>query len=215
MRIEELHDRLVDLHGEPSAVHSNDGVRQLITTILSQNVADIQTSKASASLFATYDSYEAIENAPQGELADVISQVGLMNQKSERIQNALAEIRAETGGQYSIEFLRGMETDRAERWLTDIKGIGPKTASIVLNFHFDKPVFAVDTHVERLSKRFGFVDDSLSPEQVHEEMNEIVPDRIKYSLHVLLITHGRAYCTARNPDCGNPVCERFCGCEGC
>lgn len=215
MRIEELHNELVELHGEPSAVHSDDGVRQLITTILSQNVADIQTSKATANLFATYDTYEEIESAPQDELANVISEVGLMNQKSERIQNALQKVREETGGDYSIEFLREMNTEEAENWLTNIKGIGPKTASIVLNFHFDKPVFAVDTHVERLSKRYGFVDDSLSPERVHEEMNEIVPDEIKYSLHVLMITHGREYCTAQSPDCQNPVCERFCSCESC
>jgi len=215
MRVRELHDELIELHGEPSAVHSDDGVRQLITTILSQNVADIQTSKATANLFATYDSYEEIENAPQDELANVISEVGLMNQKSKRIQNALQKVREETGGEYSIEFLREMNTEEAEDWLTHIKGIGPKTASIVLSFHFDKPIFAVDTHVERLSKRFGFVDDSLSPERVHEEMNEIVPDEIKYSLHVLMITHGREYCAAQNPDCDNPVCERFCECEYC
>lgn len=215
MRVEQLHNELIELHGEPSAVHSDDGVRQLITTILSQNVADIQTSKATANLFATYDSYEEIENAPQEELADVISQVGLMNQKSRRIQNSLGKIREETDGEYSLEFLREMDTDEAENWLTRIKGIGPKTASIVLNFHFNMPVFAVDTHVERLSKRFGFVDSSLSPEQVHDEMNEIVPDDIKYSLHVLMITHGREYCTAQNPDCDNPVCDRFCECESC
>jgi endonuclease-3 len=215
MRINELHEELIALHGEPSAVQSDDGVRQLVTTILSQNVADIQTSRAAANLFTTYDSYEEIENAPQDELAEVISQVGLMNQKSERIQNALSRVREEVDGGYSIEFLREMETERAKDWLTDITGIGPKTASVVLNFHFDKPVFAVDTHVERLSKRFGFVDESLSPEGVHEEMNEIVPDNNKYSLHVLMITHGREYCTAQSPDCQNPVCERFCGCEHC
>jgi endonuclease-3 len=215
MIINDLYDSLIKLHDEPSAVHSDDGVRQLITTILSQNVADIQTSKATANLFATYDTYEEIENAPQDGLADVISQFGLMNQKSKRIQNALFKIREETGGNYSIEFLRDMNTDDAENWLTNIKGIGPKTASIVLNFHFDKPIFAVDTHVERLSKRFGFVDESLPPEKVHEEMNDIVPDEIKYSLHVLLITHGREYCSAQSPDCQNPVCERFCDCEYC
>lgn len=215
MRIHELHEKLIALHGEPSAVQSDDGVRQLVTTILSQNVADIQTARAAANLFTTYDSYEEIENAPQDELADVISQVGLMNQKSDRIQNALSRVREEVDGGYSIEFLREMETERAKDWLTDITGIGPKTASVVLNFHFDKPVFAVDTHVERLSKRFGFVDESLPPEGVHEEMNKIVPDDNKYSLHVLMITHGREYCTAQSPDCQNPVCEQFCGCEHC
>ena len=218
MEIRELHDALVDLHGEPdgaSVEHGNgEGVRQLLTTILSQNVADTQTARATEALFDTYPDYRAIENADTDELADVISVVGLKNQKARRIQRALAAIREETGG-YTLAFLDDMATDEAQAWLEDIKGVGPKTANVVLSFGFGKPSFAVDTHVERLSKRFGLVDGSATNERVHREMNERVPDGIKYSLHVLMINHGREYCTARNPDCDNPVCVRYCSCEGC
>jgi endonuclease-3 len=215
MDVRELHRELVALHGQPEKAYSEDGVRQLVTTILSQNVADRQTARAAEALFERYRDYGEIERADHDELAETISVAGLKNQKAERIQRALAAIREETGGEYTLAFLDELPTAEAKAWLTDIKGIGPKTASVVLNFHFERPTMAVDTHVERLAKRYGLVDEAASNERVHDELNELVPDDLKYPLHVLLIGHGKEFCTARNPDCDNPVCERFCDCEGC
>ena len=213
--IRELHRDLVSLHERPDPTHTTDGVRQLLGTILSQNVADTQTARATHALFDAYPDYRAMETAPHEELADVIEVAGLKNQKAARIQRALTAIREETDGEYTLGFLADQPTDTAQSWLTDIKGIGPKTASVVLNFHFEKPTFAVDTHVERLAKRFGLLDSTASNERAHAELNEHVPDDLKYSLHVLMITHGREYCTAQSPDCANPVCEIYCSCSAC
>lgn len=215
MDVRQLHTDLVALHGRPSKTYSEDGVRQLLTTILSQNVADTQTARASEALFSTYPDYRAMEEADMDELADVISEVGLMNQKAARIQRSLEHIRTETGGEYTLAFLDKMDTEDARAWLTDINGIGPKTANVVLNFHFEKPAFAIDTHIDRLSRRYGLIDESTTTEKAHEILNSVVPDDIKYSLHVLLITHGREYCTAQDPDCDNPVCETYCDCDYC
>lgn len=215
MDIRQLHTDLVALHGRPAKTYSEDGVRQLLTTILSQNVADTQTARASKALFSAYPDYGAMEDADTDELAEVISEVGLMNQKAARIQRSLEHIRAETGGEYTLAFLDGMDTEDARAWLTDIKGIGSKTANVVLNFHFEKPAFAIDTHIDRLSRRYGLIDESTTTEKAHEILNRTVPDDIKYSLHVLLITHGREYCSAQNPDCDNPVCETYCECNYC
>ena len=215
MDIRQLHRDLVELHGRPKEAHSEDGVRQLLTTILSQNVADVQTARASENLFSAYPDYRAMENADRDELADVISDVGLMNQKAERIQRSLRRIREETGGEYTLAFLDRMETEAAQEWLTDIKGVGPKTANVVLSFHFERPTFAVDTHIERLSKRFGLVAESTTPETMHDVLNETIPDDLKYSLHVLLIAHGKEYCSAQDGDCENPVCETYCDCAHC
>ena len=215
MDIRQLHRDLIELHGRPNKTYSEDGVRQLLTTILSQNVADVQTARASKELFAAYPDYRAMERADHDELADVISEVGLMNQKATRIQRSLAAIREETGGEYTLAFLDEMDTEDAQTWLTDIKGVGSKTANVVLNFHFEKPTFAVDTHIERLATRFGLIEESTTADHAHEVLNEIVPDDIKYSLHVLLITHGKEYCSAQNPDCDNPVCASYCECAAC
>jgi endonuclease-3 len=231
--VRELHEELVALYepveregesgeqtgADPEQEHgataSARGVRQLVTTILSQNVADQNTRRAANALFSTYDDYHAIEEAPLEELAETIRVAGLAETKAERIQRALRAVREETGGAYSLAFLDALPTTEAKSWLTDIKGIGPKTASVVLNFHFGKPTMAVDTHVERVSKRFGLVPESASNERAHDVLDEVVPDELKYPLHVLLIRHGRTHCTARSPDCDNPVCERYCECPAC
>ena len=191
------------------------GVRQLLTTILSQNAADVQTARGLKDLFAAYPDYRAMEAADHDELADVISEVGLMNQKAERIRRSLQTIREETGGEYTLVFLDGMETDAAQAWLTDIKSVGSKTASVVLNFHFEKPTFAVDTYIERLATRFGLLEPPTTAEQAHDVLNKLIPDDIKYSLHVLLISHGKDYCSAQNPDRENLVCATYCDCEHC
>ena len=223
-RIRELHESLVDRY-EPvertsgynadADADPGEGVRQLVTTILSQNVADRNTRRAADALFAEYDDFAAIEAADHEALRETIRVAGLPNQKAERIQRALAAIREETGGAYSLAFLDALPAADAKDWLTDIKGIGPKTASVVLNFHFGKPTMAVDTHVERVSKRFGIVPESASNQRAHDTLGEVVPDELTYPLHVLLIRHGRTHCTARSPDCDNPVCDAYCDCEGC
>jgi endonuclease-3 len=223
-RVRALHDDLVDLyepvdrvaeHGADPTAEPGEGVRQLVTTILSQNVADENTRRASEALFERYDDFAAIEAADHDELRETIRVAGLPDQKAARIQRALTAIREETGGAYSLAFLDAMPTDEAKGWLTEIKGVGPKTASVVLNFHFGKPTMAVDTHVERVSKRFGLVPESASNERAHEVLDAQVPDELIYPLHVLLIRHGREYCAARNADCDNPVCAAYCDCEFC
>ncbi|MFC6784744.1 endonuclease III domain-containing protein [Halobaculum halobium] len=204
-----------DAHGADSDAEPGEGVRQLLTTILSQNVADTNTERAAESLFSAYADFDAIESAPTDELAETIRVAGLAQTKATRIQRALAAIRGETGGAYSLAFLDAMGTEEAKAWLTEIKGVGPKTASVVLNFHFGKPTMAVDTHVERVSKRFGLVPESASNARAHDVLDSVIPDELTYPMHVLLIEHGREYCAARNADCTNPVCERHCECEWC
>lgn len=110
-----------------------------------------------------------------------------------------------------MAFVDEMGVDEAREWLTDIKGIGPKTAGIILLFRFDKPYFPVDTHCERVAKRFELIPHGASYDRAHELLTERVPDEIKYSFHRLLIEHGRAYCTARDPHCAeSPVCRKYC-----
>lgn len=217
-RIRALHDTLAEEYGEPDPPRDRPPVDYLIHSILSQNTSDENRDVAWERLVSEFDSnYEAIENADPDELADVIRPAGLANQRVQRIQDSLRTVREETGGEYRMDFIEEMDVDEALEWLTDIRGIGVKTAGIILLFRFDKPYFPVDTHIERLSKRFGLVPENASYEEAHELMTEQVPNDIHYSLHKLLISHGRAYCTARNPDCDNTICREFCRCEagGC
>ncbi len=208
---QQLYEDLRALHGPVERDRDRgDGVRQLLGTILSQNVTSENTRRALSNLEATYASYRAIETAELEELAEVIRPAGLPETKARRLQNALEHIRLETGGEYTLAFLDDMPTSEAKSWLEEIKGVGPKTASVVLNFQFDAPTFAVDTHIHRIAQRYGFVPEGTSPERTQELLDPVIPDELKYELHTLLIQHGREYCTARNPDYDNPVSQRYC-----
>jgi len=210
-RIRKIHQDLLDVYGEQDWSDDSDGVRQLLITILSQNVADENTARAAENLFNDFENNKEIEEAPLDELADSINPAGLPQTKAERIQRTLKALREHgDSGDYSVDFLGEMEDSKAQDWLEQIKGIGPKTASVLLNFHFDADVMPVDTHVERISKRFGLIPFSASNGKAHELLNEAVPHELKNSFHMLIIEHGKNNCTARNPTCENTKLKKYC-----
>ena len=210
-RIRNIHQDLLDVYGEQDWQDSDDGVRQLLITILSQNVADTNTARAAENLFNDFEDYKEIEEASVDDLADSINPAGLPETKAKRIQRTLKALREQEASEdYSVDFLGEMEDKEALDWLEQIKGIGPKTASVLLNFHFDADVIPVDTHVERISKRFRLIPFSASNGKAHELLNEAVPHDIKNSFHMLIIEHGKNNCSARNPTCKETKLKKYC-----
>jgi len=232
-RIRNIHRELIDVYGRQDNHDDEDGVRQLLITILSQNVADTNTARAAENLFNDFKNYKEIEQASVENLADSINPAGLPETKAKRIQRTLKALREyenrrfsgspensskefsndgeeESSEDYSVDFLGEMEDSDAQAWLEKIKGIGPKTASVLLNFHFDANVMPVDTHVERIAKRFRLIPFSASNGRAHELLNEAVPHDIKNSFHMLMIEHGKNNCTARNPTCAKTKLKKYC-----
>ena len=150
----------------------------------------------------------AVETAPLDELIDVIRPGGLAPQKAPRIQRSLARLR-EAHGNHSLEFLGDMAPLEARDWLTNIDGIGVKTASVVLLFSFGMPLMPVDRHVERVSKRVGLIPPKVTAEEAHDRYLALLEPEQCYPMHVGLITHGRQICHARLPDCDRcPIAPR-------
>jgi endonuclease-3 len=181
----------------------------LIGTILSQNTTDKNSGRAFQNLKDTYETWDDVLNAPVEDLIDVIRVAGLGNQKGPRIQRALQKVLDERG-EFDLEFLAEMDSETAREWLTDVKGIGLKTASIVVCFSFDGFAFPVDTHVNRVSQRIGFTPQGTTPEKAHYIMEEIVPPKDYFAFHIQLIQHGRALCKARNPKCNECPLKHIC-----
>jgi endonuclease-3 len=142
----------------------------------------------------------AVEHAPLDELMDVIRPGGLAPQKAPRIQDALRHLREATGA-YDLAFLAAMEPHAARDWLTQVPGIGKKTASIVLLFCFGLPLMPVDTHVDRVSRRIGLVPPKAGPDEQHAVYWHLLAPEQVHPAHVLLIQHGRKTCDARRPAC--------------
>ncbi len=181
----------------------------LIGTILSQNTTDKNSSRAFNNLKDTYDDYQAVLDAPEEELIEVIRVAGLANQKGPRIQRALRTV-LEREGEFNIEFLGELGSDEARDWLTEIKGIGLKTASIVVCFGFGGNCFPVDTHVNRTSQRIGFTPEGTTPNKAHYIMEEIVPPKDYFAFHIQLIQHGRELCKSRKPKCDSCPLTHLC-----
>jgi endonuclease-3 len=193
------HDLLLEAYGE-HPWHPRSPVATLVNTILSQNTNDVNRDTAFERLRERFPTWEQVRDAPEEELVEAIRPAGLGPTKAPRIQGALQRI-TEREGEITLDFLRQMSTEEAREWLTDLPGVGPKTAAIVLCFALGKPAFPVDTHVHRVSGRLGLIPEGTGREKAHDVLEEIVPKAIYYPFHINLIAHGRTICHARNPAC--------------
>ena len=191
---------LRDVYGRLDWARSQDGMDELISCILSQNTSDINRDRGFARLKQRFQTWEAVRFADTDALMDAIRPAGLARQKAPRIQNALQKIY-EKVGDYSIDFLDDLPIAEAKAWLISLKGIGPKTAAIVLCFAYGRPAFPVDTHVYRTGRRIGFLPEKISADDAHPIMEAIVPQDDYYQFHIHLIQHGRDTCRARRPAC--------------
>jgi endonuclease-3 len=100
--------------------------------------------------------------------------------------------------------LRQLPADEAYDWLVRFKGVGPKTASIVLLFSLGKPAFPVDTHIYRVSGRIGLRPDGMTVEEAHPYLASLFDPLTYGTAHLNLIYLGRQICHARKPEC--PLC---------
>ena len=189
-----------------------DPVDLLVMTILSQNTSDTNSLRAFALLKSRFCSYEEILSSPEEAVADSIRKGGLADMKTRRIKETLARIKQDAGS-ISLGFLAGMKNEDAMAYLLSLPGVGPKTASVVLLFAFAMPFLPVDTHVYRLSRRLGLVEEGVRPEKAQAILEGIVPADKYLSLHLNLIRHGRLVCRARAPrheQCGlKSCCDNF------
>jgi endonuclease-3 len=217
-------DGLAERYGRETWQRRLDPTSELILTILTQNSADTNAEVAFEALRRAYPSdrpperhnpgsgwgglglseapppnWAAVEFAPLAELTDVIRPGGLANQKAPRLQATLRRIREERGD-YSLEFLAEMGALEARDWLTSIDGIGKKTASIVLLFCYGQPLFPIDRHVERVSRRVGLIPPKATIDQAHDLFLGLLQPDEMYEAHVNLIQHGRKVCHAQRPD---------------
>ena len=216
-------DGLAQTYGRPTWERRLDPTSELILTILTQNSADINAEVAFEALRHAYPGigqaeahnpgagwggvglpdgvapdWSAVEFAPLPELTDVIRPGGLANQKAPRLQATLRRIREERGD-YSLEFLGEMTALDARSWLTQVDGIGKKTASVLLLFCFGSPLLPIDRHVDRVMRRVGLLPPKASMDDAHDlVLGLFEPDQM-YEAHVNLIQHGRKVCHSQRP----------------
>ena len=197
----EVIDRLYDAYPEPEiSLNFSTRLELLIAVVLSAQCTDERVNKVTADLFEKYDGAADYAAVDQDELAEDLNSVTYYNNKAGYIRSACADI---------IEKHDGEVPDTMTE-LTELAGVGRKTANVVLQHgHEIVEGVVVDTHVQRLSRRLGITEEK-RPEAIEQELMELVPeDDWQWYTH-LLISHGRASCTAINPDCADCVLEDIC-----
>jgi endonuclease-3 len=195
-----IHQHLLGFYGEPIWRNPLPAVDELVSTILSQNTNDVNRDRGFNALRAKFSTWEEVRDAPAGEVIEAIRPAGLANQKGPRIQQVLRSITEERGG-LDLSFLRDLPMEEARLWLMRFKGVGPKTAAIVLCFSLGKPAFPVDTHIYRVTGRIGLRPEKMTVEQAHTHLEGLFPPETYYTVHLNLIRLGREICTARRPYC--------------
>jgi endonuclease-3 len=198
-----VHRKLIEAFGEPTWRNPLPPVDELVSTILSQNTNDVNRDRAFNSLREKFPTWEQVRDADTHEVIEAVRVAGLANQKGPRLQNVLREITEERGS-LDLSFLSDLPLEEARDWLTKFKGVGPKTAAIVLCFSLNRPAFPVDTHVYRVTGRIGLRPEKISVEQAHPYLEDVFPPETYYAAHLNIIRLGREVCAARKPNC--PVC---------
>ena len=205
-----VHNKLIEFYGEPTWRNPLPPVDELVSTILSQNTNDVNRDRAFASLRAKFTTWEQVRDADTVDVIEAVRVAGLANQKGPRIQQVLRDITAERGS-LDLSFLADIPLEEARAWLTRFKGVGPKTAAIVLCFSLGRPAFPVDTHVYRVTGRIGLRPAKLTVEQAHPFLENLFPPESYYAAHLNIIRLGREICAARKPNC--PLCPVYELCD--
>src|SRR3954452_2483395 len=196
-RMRAVRDRLREAYGKPVERLHREPIDELILTVLSQNTNDRNRDVAYLRLTNRFESWPEVRDAPVIEVEDAIRPGGLAPTKAVRIQQILRAL-----GDDDLMELETEPLEDARRRLTDLPGVGRKTAACVLMFAFGRPDIPVDTHVFRVGGRLGLFRPSGSLEEAHDVLLQVVPPEDAYEFHVSLIRHGRRTCHARNPRCG-------------
>lgn len=171
----------------------------LIATILSAQCTDERVNLVTPALFEKFPTPEFMAQARIAQLEKLIRSTGFYKNKAKSLKSASQDI---------VELHQG-RVPRTLEELTKLHGVGRKTANVVLGNAFGIPGMVVDTHVGRLARRLGFTEEN-DPVKVEYDLMTIVPREKWTDFAHLMISHGRAACQARRPQCEQCVLSRFC-----
>lgn len=208
-RLRQVDADLAAMYGPKVLAPHGDAVGELMHIILTQNTSDANSDRTYAALRKSFSSWDQLAGASPSRIADVIRMGGLADIKAARIIEVLARLKAERGS-ITLEGIDKLPKGEAFHKLTELPGVGPKTAACVLLFALGVPVFPVDTHVHRVANRLGLVNTK-SPAATQDRLMPAVPDDITYQLHMNMVTHGRKTCRAQRPRCDECLLAPACG----
>lgn len=211
----EVHARLCQEYGAPFPFFRDvDPLTELVGSLLSHRTKNADSGRALMSLKGRFRRWEAVMDAPVGEVQAAISAATWPEQKAPRIQGALRYVK-QRKEELSLAFLADMPPLEAQAWLEAIPGVGPKTSAAVLLFSTLRlPALPVDSHHHRVAGRLGLVPANVGPGPAHKLLRALLPPdwpaQTLYDHHEALMFHGQRCCFYRNPACGRCAVLDLC-----
>ena len=191
---------LKELFPQPEcALEFESPFQLLVATILSAQCTDKQVNKTTPALFAKYPTAKDMAQADLQDIENLIKSIGLYKGKAKNILAASVAI---------CQNFNGNVPDNMDD-LTSLAGVGRKTANVVLGNAFGVPGMVVDTHVKRISNRFGLTKNQ-DPEKIESDLMKIIPKDEWTDFSHRLVLFGRSLCNARKPDCQNCKVSKIC-----
>ena len=181
-------DLFPDAHCE---LNHRNAFELLIATILSAQATDVGVNKVTPKLFERFPTPAHLAAASAEEVIECIQSLGLYRSKAKNIRLCAQQLMERFDG----------EVPQTREELVSLAGVGRKTANVVMSVAFNIPAFAVDTHVERISKRLQICRQKDSVLEVEETLCRKIPKELWSRAHHWMIFFGRYHCIARKPKC--------------
>lgn len=163
----------------------------LLAVMLSAQTTDKRVNEVTGPLFKEFDTLEKLDSLSIKEIEEAIKSIGMYKQKAKHFKEIVSEIKK-----------KGFVPNDRE-YLMTLPGVGRKTINVVLSNLFNEPAIAVDTHVDRVSKRLGFAKENDSVLEVENKLMKAFPKERWSRLHHQMVLFGRYKCKAINPECLN------------
>jgi endonuclease-3 len=197
--ISETLEILLKTYAGKGAVELDDPFRVLFATIISQRNRDELTEIAAKNLFSTYSNIDQLAKADKETVSKLIYPTGFYQQKAQRIIKVAQIIKESFSGQVPAD----MDS------LLTLPGVCRKTANCVLAFGYQIPAIVVDTHVFRITQRFGWLR-AKTPEESEQKLEKIVPKKYWLDINRVIVQHGRAICKPIGPKCQVCPVQKYC-----
>ena len=186
--VQTMGDLFPDAHCE---LNHRNAFELLIATILSAQATDVGVNKVTPRLFKRFPTPAHLAEASEEAVIECIQSLGLYRSKAKNIRLCAQQL---------LERFNG-EVPRTREELVSLAGVGRKTANVVMSVAFNIPAFAVDTHVERISKRLQICRQKDTVLEVEETLCRKIPQELWSRAHHWMIFFGRYHCIARKPKC--------------
>lgn len=208
-RTDAVHAELLAEYGRPTWAGPSDPFEALVRTIIAQHTSSPNKERALAQLRERFPIWDMLADAPLIEIVDALYSAGLANQKAKRLQALTRQILDERGD-LNLAFLDEMPLEEARAWLSDLPGVGPLTASLVLLFACGRPALPVNTGLHRCAQRIGMIPPDVGARRAHRILQAHIDANEVHAFHVNMVRHSKKICRSSRPRCGDCVVAMYC-----